>query len=162
MHVIWMVDDRSEQDTCICQKKGSVIRSLGEDARKTSDVGRSHGHARMVAHDIAEMPSFLAVMVRRLPFFWEDLLVMFLTLGLYVMPIDKVEVEPRFVVAALIGRAQAQDFMVNGKRHREAVLSNADKIQAAQGTHTRQTSCPESILVSTMVWGQEVLAKHSQ
>ena len=56
-----------------------------------------------------------AVMVRRRPFFQEDPLIMFLTLGLYVMPPDKVDVEPCFVVAALIGRAQAQDFMRNGE-----------------------------------------------
>ena len=104
--------------------KGSVIRSLGEDARKTFVVGRLHGRARMVAtsrrkrmvaHNIADTPSLLAVMVRRRPFFQEDPLIMFLTLGLYVMPPNKVEVEPYFVVAALIGRAQAQDFMRNGE-----------------------------------------------
>ena len=40
---------------------------------------------------------------------------MFLTLGLYIMPPDKVEVEPCFVGAALIGRAQAQGFTRNGE-----------------------------------------------
>ena len=102
----------------------SVIRSLGGDARKTLVVGRLHGRARMVAisrrkrmvaHTIADTPSLLAVMVRRRPFFQEDPLIMFLTLGLYLMPPDKVEVEPCFVVAALIGRAQAQDFIKNGR-----------------------------------------------
>ena len=53
-------------------------------------------------------PSLLAVMVRRRPFIQDYPLITFLTLGLYVMPPDNVEVEPRFVVAALIGRAQAQ------------------------------------------------------
>ena len=95
--------------------KGSVIRSLGEDARKTLVVGRSHGRQRMVAHNIADTPSLLTVMERRRPFFQEDPLIMFLTLGLYVMPPDKVEVEPCSVVAALIGRAQAQDFTRNGE-----------------------------------------------
>ena len=40
---------------------------------------------------------------------------MFLTLGLFIVSPDKVEVEPCFVVAALIGRAQAQDFVRNGE-----------------------------------------------
>ena len=105
--------------------KGSVTRTHGEDARKTLVVGRSHGRARMVAisrrkrmvaHNIADTPSLLAVVVRRRPFFQEDPSIMFLTLVLYVMPPDKVEVEPCFVVAALIGRAQAQDFVRNGER----------------------------------------------
>ena len=63
----------------------------------------------MVAHDITDAPFLFAVMVWRRPFFQEDPLIMFLTLWLNVLPIDEVEVEPRFVVAALIGRAQAQD-----------------------------------------------------
>ena len=66
----------------------------------------------MVAHNIADAP-FFAVMVRRRPFFQEDPLIMFLTLGLYVIPSYKVQVEPCFVVAALIGRAQAPGFMRN-------------------------------------------------
>ena len=41
---------------------------------------------------------------------------MFLTLGLYVMPPDEVEVEPSFVVAVLICPAQNQGFMKNGER----------------------------------------------
>ena len=32
----------------LLEEKGSVIRSLGEDARETPDVGRPHGHARVV------------------------------------------------------------------------------------------------------------------
>ena len=55
----------------------------------------------MVAHNVSDVSLSLAVMVRRRPFFQEDLLIMFLTLVLNVLPIDKVEVEPRFVVAAL-------------------------------------------------------------
>ena len=76
----------------------------------------------MIAHNIAAAPSLLAVMVRRRPFFQEDLLFMFLTLGLYVAPSGGVGVEPCFVVAALIGRAQAQGYQ-------EAELSSADQIQ---------------------------------
>ena len=64
-------------------------------------------------------------MVRRRPLFQEDPLIILLTLGRYVMPPDKVEVEPCFVVAALIGRAQAQDFMSEWRKHHEAVLSCA-------------------------------------
>ena len=89
---------------------GNVIRSLGEDARIALVEGRTHGRARMVtmsrrkrmvAHNIADTPAFLAVMVRRRPFFQETPLT-------NIMPPDKVEVEPCIVVAALIIRAQAQ------------------------------------------------------
>ena len=51
---------------------------------------------------------------------------MFLTLGLYIMPPDKVEVEPCFV-AALISRAQAQGCMRKGEKHHEAELASADQ-----------------------------------
>ena len=71
---MWMIDDRNERGTCICTEgKGSVVRSLGQDSRKTLVVGRSHGRARMVsisprkrmvAQNIADAPSLLAVMVR--------------------------------------------------------------------------------------------------
>ena len=66
----------------------------------------------MVTPDIAHVSSSLAVMGRP---FQVNLLVMFLTLGLNVLPIDEVEVEPLLVVAAMIGRAQAQGFMENGE-----------------------------------------------
>ena len=115
----------------------------------------------MVAHNLTDTLPLLAVMVRRRPFFQEDPLIMFLTLGLYVMPPDKVEVEPCFVVAALIGGAQAQNFTRNRRRHHEAVLSSADRIQAVS-THKRQPNCPESIQVPTMVWGREASAERSQ
>ena len=78
----------------------------------------------MVAQNIADAPSFLAVMVRRRPFFQEDPLIMFLTLGLYVMPPHKTQVEPRFVVAALIGRAQAQGLHEEWRKHHEAELTS--------------------------------------
>ena len=88
---------------------------------------------RMVAHDIAHM-------VRRRPFFQVDLLDMFLTLRLNVLPIDKVEVEPRFVVAALIGGAGPRP-CVEWQRHREAVPSNTDRIQAVlRNPHTAHTT----------------------
>ena len=63
----------------------------------------------MVAHNLTDTPAFLAVMVRRRPFFQENLFTGLITLGLKIMPSDKVEVEPCFVLAALIIRAQAQD-----------------------------------------------------
>ena len=71
MHAMWMINDRNERDTCVCRKgEGSVVRSLGEDARKTLDVGRTHGRARMVAtsrrkrmvaNKISDVPFFPAV-----------------------------------------------------------------------------------------------------
>ena len=70
---------------------------------------------RMVAHNITDTPNFLAVMVRRRPFFQEDPLIMFITLVLYIMPPNKVEVEPRFVVAALISRADAKSSIIRAQ-----------------------------------------------
>ena len=67
----------------------------------------------MVAHNLTDTPAFPVVMVRRRPFFQENLLTRFLTLGLYIMPSDKVEVESCSAVAALIIRAQGQDITVN-------------------------------------------------
>ena len=110
LHAMRTINNGTERDTCVCRKgEGSVIRTLGGDARKALVVGRTHGGARMVAHSIADAPSLLVVKVRRRPFFREDPLIMFIMLGLYFLPSDKVEVEPCFVVAALIIRAQAQD-----------------------------------------------------
>ena len=63
----------------------------------------------MVALNLTDTPAFPAVMERRRPFFQENPLTRLFALGLYIMPSDKVEVEPCFVVAALIIRAQAQD-----------------------------------------------------
>ena len=112
----------------LLEEKSSVIRSLGEDGRKTLVAGRSHGRARMVAasrrkrmvaHNIADTPSLLAVMVRGRHFFQEDPLIVLLTMGLHVLPSDNVEVKPRFVVTALISGAHA-------------VLSSTDRIRAAQ------------------------------
>ena len=40
---------------------------------------------------------------------------MFLTLRLFVSPFDKVKVEPGFVMATLVSRADTKSFMVNGE-----------------------------------------------
>ena len=53
----------------------------------------------MVAHTLTDTPAFPAVMARRRPLFQENPLTRFLTLVLYIMPSDTVEVEPCFVVA---------------------------------------------------------------
>ena len=80
---------------------------------------------RMVAHNMADTPSLLAVMVRGRSFFQEDPLIVLLTMGLHVLPSDNVEVKPRFVVTALISGAQA-------------VLSSTDRIRAAQDVLSRE------------------------
>ena len=95
----------------------------------------------MVAHNIADTQFLLAAMARRRLFFQEDLLMMFLTLGLHVMPPDKVEEEPCFVVAALIGRAQAQDFMRNGESTKKPYFPVPIGFRRLEGTHKRQPSC---------------------
>ena len=119
-----MIDNRDWRATHATA--GSVTRSLGEDTHVALVVGRTHERARMVAisrrrkrmvaPSIADVPFLFAVMVRRRTFFQKDPSIMFLTLWLYIMPPDKVEVEPCFVVAALISRAQAQGVMRNGER----------------------------------------------
>ena len=85
----------------------------------------------MVSHNIADVLLLFAVMVRRRTFFQEDPSIVFLTLALFIVPPNKVEVEPCFVVAALISRADAKSFMENGewRMRREAELSSADPIQ---------------------------------
>ena len=52
---------------------------------------------------------------------------MFLTLGLYIMPPDKVEVEPCFV-----GASSGAGPRLHGewRKHHEAVLSSTDRTQA--------------------------------
>ena len=97
---------------------------------------------RMVAQNIAEVPFLFAVTVRRRTFFQEDPSIMFLTLALYITPPDKVEVEPCFVVATLISRAQAKRLHEEWRMHREAELSSADPIQAVQGTHRTRIGQP--------------------
>ena len=61
------------------------------------------------------MPLLFAVLVRRRTFFQEDPSIVFLTLELFIVPPNKVEVEPCFVVVALISRADAKSFMGNGE-----------------------------------------------
>ena len=56
-----------------------------------------------------------AVMVRRRTFFQEHPSIVFLTVRLFVAPPDKFEVEPGFVVATLVSRADTESFMGNGE-----------------------------------------------
>ena len=116
----------------------------------------------MVAHNVADVPLLFAVMVRRRKFFQEDPSILFLTLGLFIVPFDEVWMKPCFVIAALIGLSQAQSFMRNGKRHHEVGLSNNDQIRAVSGILTRQPSILESNVVPKMVYCQAALAKRSQ
>ena len=66
---------------------------------------------RMVTQNIADVSLLCAVMVQRRTFFQEDPSIVFLTVEMFIAPPDKVEVEPCFVVAALVGRADAKSFM---------------------------------------------------
>ena len=89
-------------------------------------------------------------------------MIMFLTQGLYVMPPDNVEVEPCFVMAALIGRAQALHIAVN----REGTMKPYFPLSIAfrrfqKPTHVSPIARNRS-RSPTMVVGQEALAKHSQ
>ena len=113
MHAMQMIDNRECSEMHATAGKEREVSS-GHLVKTALLAGRTHGRARMVAisrrkrmvaHCIADVPFMFAVMARLRPFFEEDLLIMFLTLGLYVVPPDKVEVEPCFVVAALIGLA---------------------------------------------------------
>ena len=70
---------------------------------------------RMVVHNVSDVPFVSVVMVRRRKFFQEDPSIVFLTVELFIAPPDKVGVEPCFVVAALIGRADAKSFPGNGE-----------------------------------------------
>ena len=75
----------------------------------------------MVARNVADVSFVFAVMVQRRTFFQEEPSIVFLTVWLFVAPSDKVEVEPGFVVATLISRADTKSFMGNGEC---AVLTN--------------------------------------
>ena len=83
--------------------------------------GRLLRGQRMVAHNVADVSFVFAVMVRRRTFFQEGPSIVFLTVRLFVAPSDKVEVEPGFVVATLVSRADTKSFMGNGE---SAVLTN--------------------------------------
>ena len=87
---------------------------------------------------------------------------MFFTLGLFIMPPDKVEVEPCFVVAALISRAQAQDFARKGESTRKPYFPVSIGFRRFKEPTNVSPNCPESIRVPTMVWGREASAKRSQ
>ena len=54
-------------------------------------------------------------MVRRRAFFQEDSSIVLFVVRLFVAPIDKVEVEPGFVMATLVSRADTMSFVVNGE-----------------------------------------------
>ena len=120
------MNERGKNDTRAAVKlRGSVVRSLGEDIRvvlverKRSSAltakGRLSRGQRMVAHHVADVSFLFAVMVRRRAFFHEDpSIVFFFAVRLFVAPFDKVEVEPGFVVATLVSRADTKSFMGNG------------------------------------------------
>ena len=138
---------RGKNETLVAVKRGGmVIRSLGENTRKARVVGRTHGRARMVAtsrrkrmvaHNITDVHLLFAVMVRRRTFFQEDPAIVFLTLELFIVPPNKVEVEPCFVVAALISQADAKSFTRNGKC---AMLTNFQCPSESGGLRNPQTS----------------------
>ena len=83
--------------------------------------GRLLRRQRMVAHNVADVSFLFAVVVRRRAFFQEDPSIAFFVVRLFVAPIDKVEVEPGFVMATLLSRADTKSFMENGEC---AVLTN--------------------------------------
>ena len=58
---------------------------------------------------------------RRRAFFQEDPSIVFFEVWLFVAPFDKIEVEPGFVMATLVSRADTKSFMENGEC---AVLTN--------------------------------------
>ena len=78
------------------------------------------------------------------------------------MPSDNVEVEPRFVVAALIGRAQAQDFMRNGESTMKPNFPVPIGFRTFMGpTHVSPIARNRS-WVPTMVWCREASAERSE
>ena len=119
--------ERGNNDTLVAVKReeassGHLVRTYALFALKgrrityvTSAKGRLLRRQRMVAHNVADVPFVSAVMLRRRTFFQEDPSIVFLTVRLFVVPPDKVEVEPGFVVAALISRADTKSFMENGE-----------------------------------------------
>ena len=84
-----------------------------------------------------------AVMVRGRTFSQEDPPIAFLTWGLIIAPPDKVEVEPYFVVAALIGRADAKSFMRNGECTVKPSSPVPIRFREVSGTHKRQPRSPQ-------------------
>ena len=101
----------------LSNEKGSVFISLGEDIRIVL-VGRmvaSSRRQRMVARNITDVSFVFAVMARRRAFFQEDPSIVSFAVWLFVAPFDKVKVEPGFVMATLVSRADAKSFMGNGE-----------------------------------------------
>ena len=113
----------------------------------------------MVAHDIADTPSLLAANVRRRPFFQEDPLITLLTLERNVMPPDEVEVGAMLRGGSFDRSDAGLEFYVGWRKHHEVVPSNADRIQAVEGTHKLQPNCPESIRVPTLVGGPKGIGR---
>ena len=87
---------------------------------------------------------------------------MFLNLGLYIVPPDKIEVKPWFVVAASVVRAQAQDIVRNSERTMKPnfpVLIGFRKFKEPTNfspVAQNRSSSP------TMVWGHQAPAERSQ
>ena len=107
----------------------------------------------MVAHDVADVSFLFAVVVRRRAFFQEDPSIVFFAVWLFVAPFDKVEVEPGFVMATLVSRAETQSFMVNGECAELTNFPLSIRIRRfEESTNVRPLTwnCPRS---PTMVWG---------
>ena len=91
----------------------------------------------MVAHNVADVSLLFPLMVRRRAFFQEDLSIVSFAVWLFVARPYKVEVEPGFVVATLVSRADTKSFMVTGEC---AVLSNFHCPSELGGLRKPQTS----------------------
>ena len=77
---------------------------------------------------------------------------MFLTLGLYIMSADKVEVDVMHGGDSFDQSDASQDCMRNGESPTKSNwLSSGDQIQEVKGTHKRQSSCLQSIQSTTTV-----------
>ena len=77
---------------------------------------------------------------------------------LFTAPPDKAEVEPCFVVAALIGRADAKSFMEDGECAVKPNFPVPIRFRRL-GIRKRPPTCLESIQVLTKVWAREASAK---
>ena len=72
----------------------------------------------MVAHNVTDVSFLFAGMVRRRAFFQEDPSIVFFAVWLLVAPFDIVKVEPSFVMATLVSRADTKSFI-----HHDSLLS---------------------------------------
>ena len=77
---------------------------------------------RMVAHDIADAPFLLPVMMWCRTLFEQNSSVRFFVMLLGIAPIDEIQVEPCLMMAALIGWTQAESFAWGGKSTMHAYL----------------------------------------